>query len=116
PKRNEEREIMERMTDSALPQTKNIFSTKGILTIRKHCDLVYTDDRIKEYILRLVIATRKDGEMLPQEADPKKLQELRSLIHIGASPRASLLLTKVSRAFALLEQRQYVVPDDIKTM
>lgn len=116
PTRGEERLIMERMTNPVAPSTQSVFSTKGILEVRKHAEHVYVDERIKEYILRLVMATRKDGELAPAEASMDRVAHLRQCIHIGASPRASLFLTKAARAHALLEQRSYVIPDDIKTV
>lgn len=116
PSRNEERLIMERMTSPVLPTTQSIFSTKGILEVRKHAEHVYVDERIKEYIVRLVMATRKEGELSPTEVSADKLHHIRQCIHIGASPRASLFLTKAARAHALLEERSYVIPDDVKTI
>src|SRR5208282_4071459 len=55
PSRKEERQIMERMTDPIPPKTHSVYSTKGILEIRKHVAHVYVDERIREYILRLVM-------------------------------------------------------------
>lgn len=116
PSRQEERLIIERMTTPVAPATHSIFSTKEILEVRKHTEYVYIDERIKEYILRLIMATRKEGELSPSEAAPEQLTHLRQCIHIGASPRASLFLAKAARAHALLEQRTYVIPDDIKSI
>ena len=94
----------------------HIFSTKTLLDIRQRCEQVYIDQRVKEYILRLVMATRHDGELEAQEAKPDRLAELRKSIHIGASPRATIFLTRAAKANALVEQRAYVTPDDVKAV
>lgn len=116
PSREEEREILERMTGSHPPVTHAIFSTHGILRIRHRLREVYLDDRIKEYILRLVMATRRGNELTPKEAHPERLKEIRHHIQIGASPRATLNLSWAAKACALLERRGYVIPDDIKSV
>ena len=116
PSRQEERLIMERMSLPTPMHTRTLFSTKGILDLRKQVNQIYADERIKEYILSLVMATRKNGEVLKGEAENGKLSELRSYIQIGASPRASLFLASAAKANAMLERRSYVIPDDIKTV
>jgi len=116
PNRDEERQILERMGSTKVPSTKNVFSTKGFLKMREHLDEIYTDERIKEYILRIVLATRKKEALSENEANPEKLRDLRAQIQIGASPRATLGLSRASQANALMEQRGYVIPDDIKTI
>jgi MoxR-like ATPase len=116
PSRDEERLILDRMGTETPPQTHAVFSTKGLLQIRHRIDQVYTDERIKEYILRLVMATRAEGEMSPNEADVAKLKEIRRSIHIGASPRSTLFLSRAAKAHALLENRSFVNPDDIKAV
>jgi len=116
PSREEERLILDRMASSQAPTTHAVFSTQGILDLRRKLDSVYLDERIKEYILRLVMATRKDEKLSPEEAPVERLAELRNAILIGASPRATIFLTRAAKANACLEQRNYVTPDDIKTV
>ncbi len=116
PKRDEERLILERMSHPSLPATRSVCSTKGVMGIRERCDQIYMDERIKEYILRLVLATRKQEEMSTQEVNPSKLKDIRSAIHIGGSPRATIFLGRAAKAHALLESRNYVAPDDIKAV
>lgn len=70
--------------------------------------MVYMDDRIKDYIINLVFATR-----FPQEAG---LEKLKNLIQFGASPRASIYLTETSKALAFIKRRGYVTPEDVKTI
>lgn len=84
--------------------------------MRTRLELVYSDKRIEEYILRLVLATRSDTVLDSQEADLTKLKDLRQSIRIGASPRATLFLHRASRANAFLEGRTFVTPDDIKAV
>ena len=116
PNRSEERTIMDRMANQKAPQTQKVFSTQGILQIRERAEKIYVDERIKDYVLRLILATRKQEFVSGEEADPKSLQSLRNYIHIGASPRASLFLIRAARIAALFENRTYVTPDDIKSM
>ncbi len=117
PSREEERVILDRMaTHAEIPRSHGIVSTKEILNIRRHINDVYLDERIKEYVLRLVMATRRSESMTAQEAKPESLREIRSAIQIGASPRATIFLCRASKAYALLENRNYVVPDDVKAV
>ena len=116
PTRKEEREILDRMTGSVFPQTKSIFSTAGIVAMRDRVNQVFMDERIKEYIIRLVMATRPKEILSNEEANADRVNEVRRTLVIGASPRATLFLTKASRAHALLEKRHFVIPDDVKAV
>ncbi|NBX93694.1 MAG: MoxR family ATPase [Proteobacteria bacterium] len=116
PTREEEKRIMERMASLKLPHVQKVISTEDILRMRTRLELVYSDKRIEEYILRLVLATRSDTVLDSQEADLTKLKDLRQSIRIGASPRATLFLHRASRANAFLEGRTFVTPDDIKAV
>lgn len=106
PVRDEERLIMDRMTGGELPQVAPVISPGEMLGARQTVRSVYVDDRIKEYILDLVMATRRPGE--------NGLAELEGLIAYGASPRASIALVIAARARAFLQGRGYVSPEDIK--
>ena len=106
PVRDEERLIMDRMTGGELPQVAPVISPDEMLGARQTVRSVYVDDRIKEYILDLVMATRRPGE--------NGLSELEGLIAYGASPRASIALVIAARARAFLQGRGYVSPEDIK--
>ncbi len=116
PTREEEKQILERMTLPNPPSTGAVASTKTLLDIRNRVHQVYVDDRIKEYILRLVLATRHEGEIEKEEVTGDKLGQIRNALRIGASPRATLFLTVAAKAHALLEGRSFVVPDDIKAI
>jgi MoxR-like ATPase len=101
PSREEEKLILERLGGQKTPEAKQVLTAAAILEMRPHLDRMYVDDRVKEYILRLVVATRSDGEISSTEADAKALKEIRGAIRIGASPRATLFLNHASKANAL---------------
>jgi len=108
PSRSEERMIMDRMTGAELPQIRPVISPHTILRARDIVRSIYVDDKIKEYVLDLVLATRQPGQ--------NGLSELNSLIEFGASPRASIYLITAARAYAFLKGRGFVTPDDIKEL
>jgi MoxR-like ATPase len=106
PSRAEERQIIDRMTGAPLPETRPVLHPDTILRAREQVRAVYVDDKIKEYVLDLVAATRN-----PASAG---LPELGPLVDFGASPRAGIYLLAAARAQAFLRGRGYVSPDDIK--
>ncbi|MFO7323059.1 MAG: MoxR family ATPase [Chloroflexota bacterium] len=106
PSRNEERLILDRMTGAPLPEIRPVVSPQDILAARDAVRNIYVDDRIKEYVLDIITATR-----FPERA---RLDALRPLIEFGASPRAGIFLILAARAYAFLKGRGYVTPDDIK--
>ncbi len=108
PSREEERQILDRMATTAPPhEIRPVVSTADVLAARTLVDQVYVDDKIKEYIVDLVLATR----------DPKAFAlDLGPLIEYGASPRATLALALAARAHAFLAGRGYVTPQDVKSI
>jgi MoxR-like ATPase len=106
PSRSEERLIVDRMTGAILPNVRPIISPDEILHARKIVRGIYVDEKIKEYVIDLVIATRQPAQ--------SGLPELANLIEFGASPRASINLVNASRAHAFLKGRGFVTPEDIK--
>jgi len=108
PSREEERQILDRMAVTReQPTVQTIASPAEILSARTLIDQIYVDDKIKEYIVNLVFATR----------DPAAAGlDLGPLIEYGASPRATLYLTLAARAHAFLEGRGYVTPQDVKSI
>ena len=107
PDPKEERQILDLMSqDEAIPIRK-IVGPADILRVREVVKEVYMDERIKDYIVQLVFATRK-----PQEF---KL-DLKDLIQFGASPRATIYLAQAARAHAFIKGRGYVTPEDIKAI
>jgi MoxR-like ATPase len=108
PSREEERAVMDRMT-GVLPSKASPRATpEQLLSARKVVRDVYVDDRVKDYIVDVVFATRE-----PQK---KGMKELAPLIEYGASPRASIALNLAARAHAFLRHRGYVTPEDVKAI
>ncbi|MEI7990445.1 MAG: AAA family ATPase [Chloroflexota bacterium] len=106
PKAEEEREIIERMTGAVLPPVKAVIEPALLLKAREAAQRIYVDDKIKNYALNLVLATR-NPEMI-------QLAELRPYISYGASPRAGIYLVLAARAHAFIKGRGFVTPEDIK--
>ena len=108
PSRDEEREIMTRMTSATKPTASTVVGLEEIRAARKLIHEVYVDKLINEYILDIVFASR----------DPRlfKLEQLADFIEYGASPRASIYLNLAARAHAFLRHRGYVTPEDIKAV
>ncbi|MCB1118693.1 MAG: MoxR family ATPase [Chlamydiia bacterium] len=103
PNREEEETILKRMgTLGPLPQVEGILSPDDILDLRKVVEAIHLDEKIEQYILDLVIATRDEKH--------------RSLLLFGASPRASLALKIGAKAHAFLEGRPFVTPFDVKSL
>ncbi len=107
PDPKEERQILDLMSQDDPVSVARVVTPADILRVREVVKEVYVDDRIKDYIVQLVFATRK-----PQEF---KL-DLRDLIQFGASPRATIFLAQASRAHAFIKGRGYVTPEDIKAI
>ena len=104
----EEREILERMayTETNI-KINSVLSSGDIKRLRSVVDQIYIDDKIKDYIVDLVIATREPG---------KYNLDLDEYIEYGASPRATIYLTIASKAYAFLKGRGYVTPQDVKSI
>ena len=108
PSREEERQILERMGDDAPIDVEPVLDVGDIHRLREAVQLVYTDDKIKDYIVDIVQATRD-----PTTAG---LADLANLVEYGASPRATLFLARASRAHAFIRRRGYVTPEDVKAI
>ncbi len=106
PKKEEEREIINRMSDNKPIQVNKVIKPKDVLNTRALVNDIYVDEKIKEYILNIVFSTRT-----PEEYGLKDISEF---IEFGASPRASIYLVRAAKANALLDHRGYVSPEDIK--
>ena len=109
PSKEEELKIMKRMavTDKKI-RVNEVVGPEDIVKARKVVDEVYLDERIEKYIVDIVFATR--------EPKAYRLDELTPLIQYGASPRASIYLSIAAKAYAFLQGRGYVVPQDVKTI
>ncbi len=109
PSRDEEREIMERMVRAENIPVEKVLDPKEIIALRGLVKDIYMEDKVKEYILDLVFATREPKKF-------KNLADLENLIECGASPRAGIYLAQAAKAHAMLEHRGYVTPDDVKAI
>ncbi|MFL5403100.1 MAG: AAA family ATPase [Gemmatimonadales bacterium] len=108
PGRQEEREVLDRMTAGPEPAARQVLDPEHILRARRLVHEVYVDGRIKDYVLDLVGATRQ-----PAAAG---LPDMAALIEYGASPRAAIFLVRAAKAHAFLAGRGHVVPEDIKAL
>src|SRR5438309_3416926 len=108
PTRDEEREILERMSGDTMPKAEKLVSPEQIAKARAVMHGIYIDAKVKDYILDVVFATRE-----PQKHG---LKELSDFIEFGASPRATISLTQAARAHAFLRGRAYVVPEDVRAL
>ena len=106
PRPEEERRIIDRMTGEPLQQVKAVITPEQLMKAREFVRQIYVDDKIKNYVLDLVLATRD-----PQHCG---LGEMKPYISYGASPRAGIYLVLAARAHAFLNGRGFVTPDDIK--
>jgi MoxR-like ATPase len=108
PSREEELQILERMAHTqAYPDIKPVVTTADILAARSVVDAIYLDDKVKQYIVDIVFATR--------EPQAYKLA-LGDYIEYGASPRATIYLALAAKAYAFLRGRGYVTPQDVKSI
>jgi MoxR-like ATPase len=107
PNKQEEWEIIDRNAEVGFPEVKKVISPQDILKAREVAGQIYVDEKIKDYILNIVFATR----------DPEEYKlDLKDLIAYGASPRASIYLNLAAKAHAFLKGRGYVTPEDIKAI
>jgi MoxR-like ATPase len=108
PSREDERRIMDRMTMVEPQRAMPVITPQQLVEARRIISQVYVDDKVKDYIVDVVFATRE-----PQQ---RGLKELAPLIEFGASPRASIALNLAARAHAFLRHRGYVTPEDVKAV
>jgi MoxR-like ATPase len=107
PSKAEELEIVSRMARGHEPEAKAVMSRSEILRFVELINRVYIDEKVEDYIVNLVLATR----------DPKAYKvDIENTIHYGASPRASIALHKTARAHAFIKGRGYVTPQDVKSV
>ncbi len=106
PNKPQEREIIDRMTSGNDLNVNPVIDLQDILKARSVVNQVYIDEKIKDYIVDIVFATR--------EPENYGLNDLSGLIEYGSSPRASIYLVLASKAQAFLRRRGYVTPEDVK--
>jgi MoxR-like ATPase len=108
PSREDERTIMDRQTSGSRVSVQKVIAPEKLLAAKEVVPQVYVDDKVKDYIVSIVFATRE-----PEKAG---LKNLASLIKYGASPRATIALNMAARARAFMQHRGYVTPEDVKNV
>ncbi len=108
PDKVEEKEIMRRMAQREKPEVKPVLTPENIKAMRDVADAIYLDEKVEDYIVEIVFATREPGLY--------KLEKLDKLIEYGASPRATIYLAQAAKVQAMMSGRAYVTPQDVKTI
>ncbi len=108
PQKSDEREIMDRMTAGVSSRVEPVATPEELAAARSVINQIYIDDKIRDYIVSVVHATREPAQY--------GLRDLGVFIQFGASPRASIFLNLAARAHAFLRRRGYVTPEDIKSV
>jgi MoxR-like ATPase len=109
PSREEERLIMDRVTERTMPELLDaIVTPEQIMEAQKAVREIYIDDKLKDYIVDIIFATRQ-----PEEHG---MGDLRDFIEFGASPRATIYLNLAAKAHAFIKRRGYVTPEDVKAI
>ena len=108
PKMHEEQVILRQSVQGNFPDIKQVVSVQEVLNARDLTKKIYMDEKIEQYILDIVFATRRPDEY--------KLEKLKPLISYGASPRGSINLGLASKAQAFLNKRGFVIPEDVRSI
>jgi MoxR-like ATPase len=108
PTREEEKLILDRMSGTSSPKAQKVISLENIGRARELVHQIYMDEKVKDYILNIVFATREPGRY--------GLKDQAHYIQYGASPRATISLTQAARAHAFLRHRGFVTPEDVKAV
>jgi MoxR-like ATPase len=109
PNRVEEQKVLERQSGNEKMTITPVATGAQVLKARALCGAIFIDQKVKDYILDIVFATR-------EPRGRKELKDLENLISIGASPRATISLAKAAKAKAFIEGRGFVIPDDVKAV
>ncbi|MBQ3042969.1 MAG: AAA family ATPase [Alistipes sp.] len=109
PKRMEELDIIRmNLSGRGMPEVNKVISPEDIMRAREVVNQVYMDEKIEKYIIDIIFATREPSEY--------RLNHLQPLISYGGSPRASIALAKAARAYAFIQRRGYVIPEDVRAV
>ena len=108
PNKEEEKKIIRQNLMSEFPTAKAVLKPEDIIKAREAVRMVYMDEKIENYIVDIVFATR----------NPEKygLDRMKDLISFGGSPRASIALAKAAKAYAFIKRRGYVIPEDVRAI
>ena len=109
PNRFEEMKVLERQSGNEKVTLNPVATAQQLIKARALCNAIFIDQKVKEYILDIVFATREPKAR-------KELKEIEAFISIGASPRATIALAKGAKAKAFIEGRGFVTPDDVKAV
>lgn len=108
PTKAEELEIMNRMGQDKQPSIEAVISREDLMRARERVDMIYVDDKLRSYIVEIVMATREPGKY--------GLGHIENLIRVGGSPRATISLIRAAKAHAFLRGRGYVTAEDVKAI
>jgi MoxR-like ATPase len=108
PTREEEKVILDRMSGTSMPKAQKVIGLENLGRARELVHQIYMDEKVKDYILNIVFATREPGRY--------GLKDQAHYIQFGASPRATISLTQAARAHAFLRHRGFVTPEDVKAV
>jgi MoxR-like ATPase len=108
PTKAEELEIMNRMGQDKQPSIEAVISREELMRARERVDQIYVDDKLRNYIVELVMATRQPAK--------HGLGHIENLIRVGGSPRATICLIRAAKAHAFLRSRGYVTAEDVKAI
>ncbi len=108
PTKTEELEIVNRMGRNEKPQIQPVITKEDLLRASERIDQIYVDNKVKNYIVEIVMATRRPTE--------HGLSKIANLLSVGGSPRASISLIRASKANAFLRGRGYVTAEDVKAI
>lgn len=108
PSKDEELEIMRRMSAGPTPRAEPVVTPEEIVAAREAVETIYMDSQVERYVVDLVLATREPKDF--------GLEELEPLVAFGASPRATICLARTARAHAFLRHRGYVTPEDVRSV
>jgi len=106
PTREEEKKILEKVAIEGLGNVKEVIGPEEVKRAQEAVRSVYVDERIKDYVVNIIMATRN-----PEEAG---IKDMSRLLEYGASPRASIFMIEAARALSFINQRGFVIPEDIK--
>jgi MoxR-like ATPase len=108
PKKEEEKLIIRHNLAKSFPTANSVVKIEGILKARELVKEVYMDEKIEQYIIDIVFATRN-----PEDYG---LEKLKDMISFGGSPRASINLAAACKAYAFIKRRGYVIPEDVRAL
>lgn len=109
PKKEEEKLIVrQNMLGASFPKPQQVVTPEDILRARDVVGQVYMDEKIERYIVDIIFATRNPSDY--------KLDNLKSMISYGGSPRASISLAKAAKAYAFIKRRGYIIPEDVRAV